>query len=153
MGRLITQGDIQNPCWYFEDAYYTRNGGRDGYDYKWPNPSFPYQVAIYYKHLEGNKTKIEIRRWIELNINDTVISNTINKSYEVYYGDEEIRDGDREPYDFWDKHYDVEHRWMVFHFEDEHSALAFRLRFSDIVSEITERKPDHLDKITRDSRY
>ena len=130
MVTLLNLVDIKNPRWYFEDAWfdYTNNGS---YKYSWPNPSFPFHASIHYDDLEDNKIKIEIRKWIELNIQDTVILDYIDKSYRKYYG---------ESHD-WHSSYEVSNKWMVFYFEDEHSALAFRLRFSNLITEVTNKHP------------
>src|SRR5271166_421749 len=121
MGRLIMVDGIKDDDWYFTD---------DCYEYinhnlclKWPNPSYPGFAAIFYRELEDRKTKISIRRWIEGSIHDTVITRWIDKSYRVYYGEEEGNNGNR-PYDFWDKSYDVQMEWLVFYFENSESALA-----------------------------
>ena len=144
MGRLIRLGDIVDPSWYFDDAWYDpTNGGQ--HKYAWPNPSFPYRICIPFKCIEDNKVKIEIRRWIELHIQDTVIIDYVNKSYRVYYGNQIVSD----PYDFWDASYDRSNNWVIFYFEDQHSATAFRLRFSDLVKEIFDRFPEDEGKITR----
>jgi hypothetical protein len=149
MGRLITEDDIEGPDWYFsDDCYHYINYNRC---LKWPNSSYPCFVSIFYKELEEIKVKIEIRRWIESSIHDTVITKWIDKSYRVYYGDKE-GSNDKRPYDFWDKSYEVNLQWLIFYFENSESLLAFRLKFGNIISEIIERKEDDLDKITENHR-
>jgi len=150
MGRLVSIDNITEPDWYFSD---------ECYEYinlhrvlKWPNPCFAHYSAINFRILENPKTKIEIRKWIEQNTAGTVITRFVNKSYRVYYGKEEPPFLYGYPIDMWDKSYDVKLIWLAFYFEEEDSATAFRLRFSDIISEIIEREPEHLDKITQNRR-
>jgi len=127
MGQLLSRDELKpNPYWYFEDAYYC-----DGWCYEWPNPSYPYQMAIHDDNLQSNKKLIEIRKWITENIVDTVIHAGVNKSYFQYYDEnEKWRDG-----------YQIHNKWTTFHFENEHSATMFKLRFGDIIQEITDKHP------------
>lgn len=152
MGRLIREEDISDNTWYFTDDCFEWNKYGSGRYLVWPNSCFPHFAAIDFRELEDNKVKIEIRKWIESSINDTVITRTVNKSYRVYYGNNEGSNEDL-PYDMWDKSYDVKMLWLVFYFENSESLLAFKLRFVDIISEIIERDPEDLDKITENRRH
>jgi hypothetical protein len=150
MGVITNIDEIRDRSWYFtDDCYEYINYNRV---LKWPNPCFEYYSAINDRILEDNKIKIEIRKWIEQNANRTVITRMVNKSYRVYYGDKPGSNTNL-PYDMWEKSYDVKRIWMQFWFEEEDSALAFRLRFSDMITKMTERDEEHLDKITENRRY
>ena len=137
MGKLVTLSEFKvhdirtsyiNPTWYFEDA---RIGyGTDNYTFEWPNKSYPCSVAIHDDDMQ-NSIKIEIRRWIETNLQETVICNYIDKSYRYYYNNNKE----------WDESYKVDNLWIVFYFEDKHSATMFSLRFSTLVKEITDKHP------------
>ena len=147
MGRLVKFEDLNEEIsWYISDDCY------ELIDYhrhlKWPNPCFPECVAIKVDILWDKNIKIEIRKWIERAIHDTVITKPVDKSYRVYYGDKKPPFTYGTPGDMWEKSFEVNNRWLAFYFEDKESALAFKLRFGDIVSEIIEREPEHLDKIT-----
>lgn len=128
MGTLVTRTEIQpKASWYFSDAYFSSDA-RD-YRYDWPSKNFPYCISIHDDDLTS-PSKVEIRRWIETRIIETVIYNSEVKSYRHYW-DEKNSD-----------HYsDVRNIWWSFHFESEESAVAFKLRFLDIVKEITDRHP------------
>lgn len=141
MGRLITKDSMDmDPTFYFEDTCWV-NGK---WMYKWPNPSFPYQLAIHSDDMEENKIRIEIRKWIENNLQDIVIFHSIDKSYRVFFNSKyEIigRDRHADGVD-WDKGRDISNIWCIFYFEDEHSATMFKLKFSDIIQKITEKHPN-----------
>lgn len=129
MGKLIDKSLLfPSPAWYFEDAYLDHYN--DHWRFAWPNPSFPYSVAIHSDKF-NNKIAIEIRRWIEENVPNTVIHEILDKSYRRYYGP------DRD----WDHSYEQSNRWRVLHFEDEHSVTVFRLKFSEYIQEVTDRHP------------
>jgi hypothetical protein len=132
MGRLVdrTQLDLYEN-WYFTDSYYSRDGGKDRYVYKWPSPDFPYYHHIHLDHLDNEK-RIKIRRWIENNISDLVIYDHLDLGYRRHYG--ESRD--------WDSGYDVNNRWLRFFFEDENSSLMFKVAFSDLIKTPEKHHPD-----------
>ena len=131
MGKLLFKEDAnKNADWYFKDAYYSSGGGNSAYwHYKWPSPEFPNQVAIHAEEMLDNK--ISIRKWIDCTDVGTVIYEYIRKSYRVWWGTS--RD--------WDKTSEISNYWEVFHFEDGESALAFSLRFGDLIRPITEDHP------------
>lgn len=116
---------------YFDDATYYN--GR--YCFKWPSIHFPYMVSIHEDRLasyeEKTGSRVAIRKWIENSINDTVIFTTVDKSYKLYHTKAKE----------WDKMHQVSNHWYQFWFEDEASALAFALRFGDIVSPMTDTHP------------
>lgn len=136
MGRLITLNEISgvedhgiNASWYFDDAFRVYSTSK--YKINWPNISYPSCIAIHETKLYNNSVKIEIRKWIENTLSDTVILYPINKSYRRYYG---------EPGDFEESSM-ISNIWQGFYFDNEHSATLFKLRFSDIVSEVTDYHP------------
>jgi len=128
MGTLVTREDIQSRAnWYFSDAYWC-NDSRGFYRYDWPSKNFPYCISIHDDDLTSIN-KVEIRRWIEQRILETVIYTITDKSYRHYW--EEKTD-----------HYsEVKNKWCSFYFESEESTVAFKLRFLDIVKEITDEHP------------
>lgn len=85
--------------------------------------------------------KTEVRKWIEINAEGTVIVDVIDKSYRVYFGKE--RD--------WDHSYERPNRWSGFYFESAESALLFRIRFSDYIKEITDLHPTQGDEYEKTS--
>jgi len=143
MGRLVALADLDlTPHWYFSDTWYSSEGRR--YVYKWPSPDFPYSVAIHADDIDNhNGIKIKIRQWIERTLSEIVIFSVIDKNYRVYFG----KDRD------WDSSYERTNKWYVFYFEDEHSAMVFRLAFSDLVKEITELHPNKEDEYEKTSHY
>jgi len=143
MGRLVALADLDlTPYWYFSDTWYSSEGRR--YIYTWPSPDFPHRVAIHADSIDNhNGTKIKIRQWIERNLSETVIFSVIEKNYRVYYSAERT----------WDHSFERTNQWYVFHFEDEHSAMVFRLAFSDLVKEITELHPNKEDEYEKTSHY
>lgn len=132
MGTLVTREDIRSRAdWYFSDAYYAAEytvSRPEGYRYDWPSKDFPYRICIHDDDL-SSPIKVEIRRWIEQRISETVIYTYIDKSY-WHYRDEEK-----------DSRANVRNIWCAFYFESEESAVAFKLRFLNIVKEITDRHP------------
>ena len=133
MGRLITTEELTpSPSWYFEAIYINGNSGR--YRIHWPNPFYPCEVCIHSDVLqENNKLKIEIRRFIEQNLPDTVIFDYKEMDYYKFFSEDHS----------WDKKWDVRNIWYRFHFEDEHSASVFALKFSEFVKPMTAWHPDH----------
>lgn len=131
MGQLLFYDKIQPRAnWYFPDAYYGEiSGGQRGWVFKWPSTEFPISVAIHED--EVGVEKPSIRKWIERNDVGTVIYDFIDNSYRSWYSDS------RE----WEKTFIINNKWIVFYFEDSESALAFSLRFSDLVRQITDDHP------------
>jgi hypothetical protein len=130
MGQLINKDDIHNADWYFEDAYYSTEGRR--YVYSWPNNSYLYSVSIHADDLNRTGKKPLLRRWIELNLQETVIFSRVDNTYHKYYGTNHS----------WENSYEKVNQWFVFYFENEHSATLFRLAFSELVKTITKHHPD-----------
>jgi hypothetical protein len=129
MGRLLYKNDIDDAPWFFEDAYYSHEGRR--YMYEWPSSNFPYCVAIHSDNI-NNKIRIRVRKWIELNLQETVIFDILKNDYRWYWH-KTIKD--------WDHSYEVGNSWLRFHFENEQSAMMFRLAFSEIVKTPTKHHP------------
>ena len=132
MGKVLSLDHASDTAdWYFSDAYYSSRGGLDHrWQFPWPNSEFPEQVAIHSEDIN----KIAIRKWIERNDVGTVIHEYVRKSYRVWWSeDPKKRD--------WDHTSEIVNNWYCFYFEDSESALAFRLRFSDLVKPMTEDHP------------
>ena len=131
MGRLVYLNDLAlDARWYFSDAYYNRE--RNNYSYAWPNPTYPHRVAIHSEDLnDQNEGRIAIRRWIEETLVETVISDVLDKSYRRFIDPEKT----------WEHSYEVSNRWIVFYFENEHSASMFALRFSEWIKPVTDENP------------
>lgn len=143
MGRLVSLSDLDlTPGWYFTDTWYSSEGRR--YVYKWPSPDFPYHVSIHSDTINlCNDRRIKIRQWIERNLSETVIFSIVEKSYRVYFGEDRS----------WDSSYERKNDWYVFYFEDEHSAMMFRLAFSEYVKDISDLHPDKEDEYEKTSYY
>lgn len=133
MGKLLKLELIRQDAlatFYFDDATY--HDGR--YTFKWPSEHFPGVVAIHEDRLDPTEanfsSRVAIRKWIE-QTDGTVIFTTVDKSYNLYHTKAKE----------WDRMHRISNYWYQFWFEDEESALAFVLRFSDIVSPITDTHP------------
>ena len=137
MGKLLTLRDFREDegrlaVWYFKDAYYDGYSTNRGYKFVWPNDTFPHCVSIHDDDM-GDSRPI-IRKWIEQNIPGTVIYGTTNKTYRVWYSNDPTKRD-------WDHTSEINNNQSQFYFEDGEDALAFSLRFSDLVKPITEDHP------------
>jgi hypothetical protein len=137
MGKLLTLNDFREDegrlaLWYFKDAYYDGYSNVRGYTFKWPSDAFPHCVSIHEDDLGDNRP--EIRKWIEQHITGTVIYGTKNNSYRVWYSSDPTKRS-------WDHTSEIYNTWSLFYFEDGEDALAFRLRFNDIVKPMTADHP------------
>lgn len=141
MGKLVYLSEFRpthnqsipnyNPQWYMLGTYY--NYDSNCYSFKWPNDAFPGNVAIHADEFrDKTDLRIQIRKWIEMHLQETVIMDIVDKSYRKYY-DENNKD--------WDHSYEVKNIWYIFSFEDTQSATAFALRFADEVSILTDTHP------------
>lgn len=75
-----------------------------------------------------------IRKWIEQTISGTAIYDVEDKSYRVWWSDDpKKRD--------WDHTSQIRNTWELFYFEDSEDALAFQLRFNDLVKPVTADHP------------
>ena len=135
MGKLLFMSDLKERApWYVKDAYYGVNGGgiAAAWHFAWPNPAFPHQIAINEDDMADNKPAI--RKWIESNDVGTVVYGQLSKSYRVWWStDPKKRD--------WDHTSEINNNWELFHFEDSEDALAFALRFSNLVRPMTDDHP------------
>lgn len=138
MGQLIHIDSIPNADWYFEDAHWLGSSMYEGWKYTWPSPQFPIMLGIHSDNFT-NPLKIEIRRWIEITLAETVLIDKIDKSYRMYYGTDWERVDRFSSYD--SRYRDVSNRWYRFHFENEESAVAFKLRFGEYIQPITDKHP------------
>lgn len=131
MGQLLFEKDITNPPWYFEDAWYSSEDRR--FIFPWPNQAYPHTVAMHENAVMANKSKPTIRRWIEQNLQETVIYSVVDNSYRKFYGkDHSYQSG-----------YEKRNIWLVFYFDNEHSAAMFKLAFADLARPITKHHPEY----------
>ncbi len=133
MGQLIflheiNRDDAYTAPWFFKDAYFS--GDSRSYRYAWPSPQYPARVCIHADDII-NTDRIEIRKWVEKFSDSIVIHNQIDKSYRTYRTEECISD----------QYSDISNRWNAFYFEDEETATAFSLRFSNIIKPFTDTHP------------
>lgn len=80
MGKLITITEAkQSAFWYFEDAGYNRC--------IWPSKTFPHHVCIHADKINNTESRIriQIRKFIENNLTDTVIYDIIEKDYYKFF--------------------------------------------------------------------
>ena len=129
MGQLLFLKDITNTPWYFKDVWYDSNTRI--FRYSWPNEAFPHAVAMHEENVTDSKSKPEIRRWVERNLQETVIYSVVDNTYHKYYGKERT----------WQQAHEIRNIWLVFHFEDEQSATLFKLAFSNLAAPITKHHP------------
>lgn len=118
--KSLTEIKHNSADFYITNAYWDSNR----YKFQWPCNDYPFSAAIHYTEFrEHQSLKIEIRKWIEHNLSETVIFDHVDKSY-------------------WDNNlkFQVYSYWIQFWFEDENSCLMFKLKFGEYCSEITERK-------------
>ena len=129
MGRLTYLTDINSDArWYFPDAVYLSE--KRAYSFEWPSLAYPHTIAIHNDDL-SNENRIIIRKWIEVCLSETVIVNTVDRSYRRFIDEEKS----------WDKSYEVSNIWTVFYFDNEQSETMFRLRFSQWIKPVTYEHP------------
>lgn len=143
MGKLIARDNlVPDPTWFFPDAHYSWESRR--WVYKWPSEYFPHMLAIHCDDIRSDpRRKTEIRKWIESNIDGTVIFELIEKNYRVYYNE------DRD----WNYSFERTNHWIAFYFEDEGSALLFKLKFLGYIKDITNLHPTTGDEYEKTSYY
>ena len=145
MPRLIEYSEFRHelhgyglvPSWYFPDAELVRKGMSSALYWEYSIASgYPVALYIHYRHLGYDhdrrstlanraKWRVEVRRWIERNLDGDVIHEIDDRSYSL-----EIDT--------------VRHGYHVFRFETEHDANHFLLRFAHLVelpTEYDERDP------------
>jgi hypothetical protein len=132
MGTLLSLATIKEheakiAPWYFDDTYYSIDSRT--YVFAWPSKQFEYLTSIHSDVIRDVKTSI--RRWIELRVAGTVIYDTCDKSYRIYYT----------PDQDWHRSHSIENMWYRFWFDNPEDATAFTLQFSDVVSPITSTHP------------
>ena len=133
MGKLLFMSELRERAnWYMVDAYYDSYNRNAKRSYAWPNPAFPHQIAINEDDMTGNKPAI--LKWIERNDVGTVVYSTLDKSYRVWYSSDPTKRD-------WDHTSEIKNAWEVFYFEESESALAFSLRFNNLVNPITDDHP------------
>lgn len=126
MGRLVTLKMLENndlgASWYL-------NNDRD----RLPNEQYAHRIAIDYQDL--NPHKVAIREWIENNLSSVVILTQRDLMYYYQYGKS------------WEGGYQISHGYFMFFFTTEQEAMAFSLRFSDIITAVPTRyKEGHIPR-------
>jgi hypothetical protein len=107
--------------YYFNDARWNGNG----YSFEWPSKNFPYMAAIHHDAFNDNPgLRLFIRKWADSCMNETIIIHTKDMTY----------------FDYTYK-CQIPNYWTTFSFDREESLLVFKLKFSDYVSEITNKHP------------
>lgn len=138
MGQLITHSTATGVGHiYFKDARYSGDANR--YLFQWPSPQYPTILSIHVSHTHSkyngsNGLIVDIREWIEDNIQETIIMDVVNHTYKVVRKD--VNSWDR-----WDRAIEVKNSWTRFHFRKDESALAFKLKFGEFISPVTEKSP------------
>ncbi len=121
-----------NPRWFLQDAYWQNEGNGKFCFNLYSDPVIKGRCAIHDDSFAGsNELRIKIRQWISRMIPDTVIISEIDKSYRVYYGESSS----------WEHSHDRRNKFMVFHFEEESSAIMFKLAFGEHVVPVTADHP------------
>lgn len=98
-----------------------------------PNDEFKSMSAIHYDDLPYGPLWVEIRRFVERSLSDTVLYDLVNRSYWHQPLPENLLDNPRG--------YTVENHWFRFWFENETDQTMFNLRFADLVKPITPHHP------------
>lgn len=140
MGQLILKNDIGNhAAWLFKDAYYSPD--KRGFAYSWPNPGYPYQITMHEARVYGRTTSravegilVDIREWIEDTLSESVLFDTVDRSYR-------ITRKDAKEWDRYDRSWKIENGYLRFHFRKEESAVMFKLRFGDLICPIQDKSP------------
>lgn len=137
MGKLLTISRLKGPdndlaVWYFKDAYYNPYSTGQTYDFKWPSDDFPHFVAIHADDLDLHRA--DIRKWIEQSTDSTVIFSTVDRSYRVYWSSDIKKRN-------WEHTSEIRNVWALFYFDDTETALSFKLRFSNLVREVSDDHP------------
>jgi len=129
-----------NASWYFPDAYFDSYRSRS---VRFTVESgYPFSCAIHQDHLNGDYEdrrekgfiRMIMRRWIERHLEGDVIYEHKNMEYRV-----QLKPTEGSPYP---QPYFISHGYYIFHFETEAEMLHFRLKFSDIVGEISKVHPE-----------
>lgn len=153
MGRLVKFNQLEpDPSWFFSTANYDHNLRQP-----WSNqtggwrcdleedPASAIRLYIHWDTLDpsceylATNRRIEIRKWIEHNLDETVILTSKNLEYRYYYHSPSKK------YSYQYHLHDKAHGYHVFIFESEAAAIQFKLRFGDIAStEISLLHQNHL---------
>ena len=148
MGKLINITEFGGDhgldySWYFPDYYFKSYDGIHMYSI---SSGFPFNSAIHCDVINfgnnSNLLKIEIRKWIESNLSNIVITNYINKNYTLWYG--------KDTYDR--NHRPITHGYQIFNFETSEDHVYFKLRFMEYLSEIKQYNPAYY-YMTRANNY
>lgn len=146
MGTLITLKQVHElgVSWYFP-------GLSDNQKITFPVGEYKHQVAILNETLSNTYgLKVDIRKFIQESINCTVIMSVTGRAYRHYYpwSMEKTR------WD-WDSTI-VDWQFTTFNFSNEHDALLFKMRFSEVVRDVTpydpERPPTELQEAEHECR-
>lgn len=133
MGRLLSVNDLRpSPAWYLSRSYFSSESRNYVFDL-YTDPAIAERLYFHSSHFNKKpQLYVDVRRWIERNIPDTVLLDVLDKSYRYYYGD----------FKSWDRTYEKHHSYMVLCFEEHESALMFKLAFPQVSVEPSDLHPD-----------
>jgi hypothetical protein len=152
MGRMFHRSDFSadglKPEYYFPDAYWDSRGGAAGLWKFTVASGYPFALHVHNDMLSSRSAqasagalRVEIRKFIERHLEGDVVITRLDKTY--FYRPEPNK------YDRYPSRREVAHGYLGFNFEFEADAVHFKLRFSDIVSEVQDRHPSY-DWVTED---
>src|SRR5579859_5289769 len=140
MGRFLAIDDVfgkdSDPRWYVSDLHWDSSWQR--YVVQWPNRNFPVMLAIHEDMLkEREDLRVEIRKFVERTMTGDVMWRMLERTYfqpidvSAYIDAHTARGG-----------YQVHNWYCLFYFESDADAILFKLRFTDYISEIKDKKDD-----------
>lgn len=149
MGQLLSLDDFtptressakRDPYWYFTDTRYSDRS------FKLEN-TYPHIVYIHWDHVDGpryrdedpsapGKLRVAIRCWIEAAVDSDVIYTRITRTYWLVSHNTYHESKERIVHD-------VVHGYYAFHFQRECDAVAFRLRFTESHTGMSDHHVDY----------
>lgn len=139
MGRLIVPEQMTpDPSWYLDTAYWNRDGNR--WQYRLDEDSKVHGgLRVHRDYFKENlQHRIEVRRYVEQDLPDTVLMTREDYGYNYTYW---YRGKDRYGSD---NLYSRDHGYYRFYFENPASVLLFKLRFSTIITDFHQLHPDDI---------
>lgn len=139
--RRDLHGFGPSPAWLFPDAQFVRKGNSSLLHWEYTIESgFPAALHIHFRHLGIDHRRddyyplcagrrVELRRWIERNLDGDVLYTVDDRSYTVPFDDT------------------VTHGYHVLHFESDAEANHCLLRFADMIE--TPTLYDEHDELTQ----
>lgn len=141
MARLITINEIKDLglSWYFPEL-------TDRSQLVLPAGDFQYVLGINNEVFKDTLShRVSIRKFIESALADNVLINVTQKDYLHYYGTHKSK------YD-WD-HYNVSWGFHEFWFQNEADMILFKIKFAELISEITPYNPECLPGELQEADY